>query len=141
MPQSQTGCHGNGADHCCYWGGEPCPWLEQDTVPGRRWACGLYRVYGNWGDVHASSEYAADVEPRWRSQSALWEWLWQEGVRCGDWGMEGNVQQGMASKIRVPGNAPQWQKDFQSTCIADWQRAQNGEQVEWLCCFGNRPEV
>jgi hypothetical protein len=50
-------CSGNSKDHCCYVDGKPCQFLEKDTVPGRKWACGLRRRFGNWGDVHQSDEY------------------------------------------------------------------------------------
>lgn len=141
MPQGQTNCHGNGADHCCYWNGEPCPYLEQDTIPGRRWVCGLMRELGDWDLVHEDPRYLNDVQPLWRDEDPLWDWLWQQGVRCGTWGVEGKGQGSMASAIKVPGNAPQWQKDFQTACIEGWQAAQNGEYVPFLCCFGNEPEV
>ena len=56
-------CEGNAADHCCYVGGEPCPFLEENTVEGRRWACGLYRELGNWDAVLASGGYQKHVAP------------------------------------------------------------------------------
>ena len=57
-------CHGNGNDHCCYLGDKGvCPHLEENTVPGRRWACGLLRRYGSWEAAEASEEYQTDVQP------------------------------------------------------------------------------
>lgn len=58
-------CCGNGNDHCCYVKGSPCKYLEENTVEGRRWACGLRRKYGNWDDVIASIEYQTDIVPVW----------------------------------------------------------------------------
>jgi hypothetical protein len=57
-------CDGLAADHCCYLGAAGvCRYLERDTVPGRRWACGLRRVLGSWGKVHADPRYLANVKP------------------------------------------------------------------------------
>lgn len=58
-------CHGNGPDHCCYVNGQVCPFLEENTVPGRRWACGLYRQLGDWNLVHTDPRYLAVVKPVW----------------------------------------------------------------------------
>jgi hypothetical protein len=50
-------CHGNAEEHCCYVAGEVCPYLEENTVSGRRWACGLLRRLGSWDAVNRSDEY------------------------------------------------------------------------------------
>lgn len=69
-------CHGNG-EHCCYVAGEVCRYLEENTVEGRRWACGLRRKYGSWEGVHSDPGYLAHVKPAWEAN----------GVRdCGDFG-------------------------------------------------------
>jgi len=60
-------CHGNGPDHCCYIAGQVCEFLEENTVEGRRWACGLYREHGSWEKVYADPRH----EPI--------------PFRCGDW--------------------------------------------------------
>lgn len=52
-------CDGLSKDHCCYIKGEPCPFLEKNTVPDRRWACGLRRELGSWDAVLASDRYKA----------------------------------------------------------------------------------
>jgi hypothetical protein len=57
-----TVCHGLGERHCC-WFGVPCPHVEEDTVEGRRWACGLLRRLGSWAAVHASTEWQQTVKP------------------------------------------------------------------------------
>ena len=51
-------CTGEGAagDHCCYWGGQPCPHLVEN-VAGRRYACGIRVELGSWTAVSASSTY------------------------------------------------------------------------------------
>lgn len=76
-------CHGNGEDHCCYVAGEVCPFLEENTVPGRRWACGLFRELGNWDAVHADPRYLEHVQP-------AWDQIGIEGYSCGDWGIAEN---------------------------------------------------
>ncbi len=50
-------CNGNAADHCCYLDGVVCDYLEENTVPGRRWACGLLVRFGSWQAMSASAEY------------------------------------------------------------------------------------
>lgn len=67
-------CHGNANDHCCYLQGAVCKYLEEGTVEGRRWVCGLRRRLGDWDAVLASDEYKADVEPKLRP-----------GINCRDW--------------------------------------------------------
>jgi hypothetical protein len=68
-------CLGNTEDHCCYLAGVPCKYLEENTVEGRRWACGLRREYGNWDDAIASDRYQKDIEPHFGPK----------GVNCKDW--------------------------------------------------------
>jgi hypothetical protein len=74
---ARTGCHGNGADHCCYLEGEPCPFLEMNTEPGRRWTCGLRHSHGSWAAAHADPGYLEHVKPVWE----------RNGIAdCGDFG-------------------------------------------------------
>jgi hypothetical protein len=40
-------------------------YLEQDTVSGRHWVCGLRRELGSWDAVHTDARYLADVKPAW----------------------------------------------------------------------------
>lgn len=74
-----TRCHGNGADHCCYFRGEVCPFLEENTVPGRRWSCGLFREFGDWGMVHEDPRYELEVQPLVNACEFDYDFL------CGDW--------------------------------------------------------
>ena len=60
-------CHGNADDHCCYVDGEVCEYLEENTVPGRRWACGLLVKYGSWAAMNASPEYQ-EIGEHWESR-------------------------------------------------------------------------
>lgn len=48
---------GNQEDHCCYFG-DPCEFLEKNTMPDRIWACGLRRQYGSWDAVYESPEFS-----------------------------------------------------------------------------------
>ena len=71
-------CHGNGPDHCCHLGKYGvCQFLEENTVPGRRWACGLYRIAGSWDKVHTSKLYLVEVKPKLVENNV--------GGDCGDW--------------------------------------------------------
>lgn len=54
-------CSGNGVDHCCWLKGRVCPHLEENTVEGRRWACGLRRELGDWDLVLVDSRYVDEV--------------------------------------------------------------------------------
>lgn len=71
-----SACHGNGETHCCWVAGEVCEFLEENTVPGRRWACGLLRELGNWNAVHA--------DPRYAPIQVEWDKVGIES--CGAWG-------------------------------------------------------
>ena len=70
-------CLGNKDDHCCYFG-EVCKHLEENTVAGRRWACGLRRKHGEWDDVYQSKEWP-DV-----LKNAIAVGL-PDYYKCGDW--------------------------------------------------------
>jgi hypothetical protein len=69
-----TGCHGNG-DHCCYLEGQRCPFLEENTIPGRRWVCGLRRELSSWDAVHRDPRYLTVVKPVLKAKG---------GCDCGD---------------------------------------------------------
>jgi len=70
-------CHGNGPDHCCSLGQYGvCQYLEENTVEGRRWACGLLRELGAWSRVHVDGRYLRDVKPKLDELGV---------VDCGDW--------------------------------------------------------
>lgn len=71
-------CHGNGKKHCCWIEGEVCEYLEENTVPGRRWACGLYREMGSWDAVHKSKEHKDLRNKTWKGTKAY-------KLLCGDW--------------------------------------------------------
>lgn len=67
MPQDSSPrpgkCSGNTPDHCCYLEGKECRFLERGTVPGRYWACGLYRELGSWEAVHSDTRYQEHIQP------------------------------------------------------------------------------
>lgn len=57
---SAPSCDGRGdrdGNHCCYVDGQVCEFLEENTVPGRHWVCGLRRELGDWDLVHADPRY------------------------------------------------------------------------------------
>lgn len=154
MPAGDTSvCHGNGNVHCCWFSGTVCPHLRDDgpqPAGGRRWVCSLFEEYrasspGGWNDqrvwrdVHDDARYLADVEPLWRAASWIFDWLWQEGVRCGNW------PDSLRGLTVTPGDPQYAEKQAMiQKAIADWQDMQtNG--VQWpkfsiYCCFGGLPE-
>lgn len=77
-------CTGDGADHCCWVDGTPCPHLEEGTVPGRRWACGLLRRLGTWDAVHASADYQETPGAHWRriGMADCGDWIPRRGQCC-----------------------------------------------------------
>jgi hypothetical protein len=75
-------CSGVSEDHCCYVDGQACPFLEEHTVPGRRWVCGLRRRLGSWTAVHADPGYQEHVRPVWDRLGI---------VDCGDWPAPGET--------------------------------------------------
>jgi hypothetical protein len=106
--RSDTRCHGNGREHCCWIPGTQnssivgavlaagpqagaghiignvvdgvCPFLEADTILGRHWVCGKKRVLGTWDKVHRDKEY----------QNVVGSVLQARGTPlCGDWKVEG----------------------------------------------------
>ena len=77
-------CHGNNEGHCCWLGGVLCPFLEENTVEGRRWACGLFRELGDWELVHEDHRYIDKVLPLWMARDELRIWA-DQGCGCGDW--------------------------------------------------------
>lgn len=60
---SLSRCHGNRPDHCCWLQGRVCPHLEEFTMPGRRWVCGLLRELGTWDAVLADVRHVALGSP------------------------------------------------------------------------------
>lgn len=58
-------CQGrNKPDHCCYFEGKACRFIEKNTEPGFRWSCGLRRELGSWDAVLADPRYVRDVLPK-----------------------------------------------------------------------------
>lgn len=70
-------CLGNRNDHCCYVNGKACPFLEENTVEGRRWACGLRRELGDWSLVIADPRYIEHVDPYFGEMNCR---DWPDGV-------------------------------------------------------------
>ena len=72
-------CTGNSRDHCCYFKGVVCKYLEENTIPNRRWSCGLFRVYQDWDKVINSDKYKKFVQPLYDTVPEL------AGMNCRDW--------------------------------------------------------
>lgn len=75
-------CSGNTEQHCCELNGRVCHFLEENTVEGRRWACGLYRELGNWQKVHIDPRYIKTVKPEIDKTPLV-------GLNCGEWPRQG----------------------------------------------------
>jgi len=95
-------CNGNNDYHCCWIAGQVCPHLEEGTVAGRRWACGLYREHGSWEKVYASAEYRATA-------AAASFKVHHPGYGCGDW----------------PQNIPEAIESVSGKCC--WQEVNDGD--------------
>ena len=81
-------CHGNGDKHCCWFKGVLCPYLEEYTVDGRRWACGLLRERGTWDKVLKDPRYKGAVQALFDTVPEL------AGMNCRDWPQEYDLQSG-----------------------------------------------
>lgn len=68
-------CDGNSEISCCCIDGVECKYLEENTLPDRRWVCGLRRRLGDWDSVLESPEYKRDIAPA----------LEPLGINCKDW--------------------------------------------------------
>lgn len=67
-------CRPTPTDHCCWVGGQVCPWF--DASPGIVFRCSLRSELGDWGRVHRDPRYRRDVAVYFR----------RVGVAdCGDW--------------------------------------------------------
>lgn len=78
-----TKCLGTQDDHCCWLSGKVCVFLEQYTVPDRRWVCGLFRELGSWEAVYKDPRYVSQVKPFWDG--------FAPGKGCGDWPLAGTT--------------------------------------------------
>jgi len=75
-------CNGNRDDHCCYVNGNACRFLEMDTVPDRKWVCGLRRELGDWDLVIEDQRYLEHVAPVFGEMNCR-DWPDGEGVNHG----------------------------------------------------------
>lgn len=99
-------CHGNGDDHCCYVDGKVCEFLEENTVPGRRWACGLLRRLESWAAVHEHPDYQK-IKEHFASLgvSACGDWLGEireDGTIVGQCCFEGYIFDADGNVIEGP---------------------------------------
>jgi hypothetical protein len=53
-------------EHCCYVANAGvCRYLEENTMPDRRYSCSLRRILGSWDAVHDDAGYKKYVQPMW----------------------------------------------------------------------------
>lgn len=69
-------CKGNKDNHCCWFQGKECQYLEFDTN-GREIACGLLLELGDWESVYKDERYIRDVKSKIIASDI--------GCDCGDW--------------------------------------------------------
>ena len=72
----------SGDGHCCWVKGKVCKYLEEDSIDGRKWSCGLRRERGNWEDVYTDQRYIENILPFWIEHDI-------GTTRCGDWPVPG----------------------------------------------------
>lgn len=72
-------CHGNCDDNCCCFLNVICPFLEENTIEGRRWTCGLMHELGDWDLVLADERYTTIVQDLYDTVPEL------KGMNCRDW--------------------------------------------------------
>lgn len=90
-------CHGNNDFHCCWFKGIECPFVEENTIEGRRWSCSLLRELGDWDKVLKDKRYKKEVQPLYDLVPEL------EGMNCRDW----------------PQNYPEVMKQLSGKCCWD----------------------
>lgn len=79
-------CHGNSPTHCCIFRGQVCKYLEENTMPDRRWVCGLMREHQDWDLVLSDIRYIRDVAPL----MAKYVWPYHNvKYNCKTWPTEG----------------------------------------------------
>ena len=88
MTSPSRNCHGLNDSHCCWINGTVCPYLEEHTVEGRRWVCGLLRELGTWEKVYTDPRYLA-------TDAAVSFRVHHPGYGCGDWPQ--NIPETMAN--------------------------------------------
>lgn len=74
---------GTAAEHCCWFQGEACQYIEQSDRPDFVWDCRLRKDYGSWEAVHLSPEYLTNVKPKMIELGYA--------IDCGDWPPPGVV--------------------------------------------------
>jgi len=72
-----------GDNHCCWFNGEVCRYLEENSG-GRRWSCSLLKELGDWEMVYADPRYIENIIPLYLAIDI--------GItRCSDWPPTGVV--------------------------------------------------
>jgi len=85
MPTPAT-CSGNTPAHCCVYGGVVCPYLEENTIPNRRWVCGLMREHQDWDKVLADPRYKKTLTPLY--EKFVWP-FYSVKYNCKTWPVKG----------------------------------------------------
>ena len=74
---------GTATEHCCWFEGKPCQYVEPADIADFKWRCGLRAKHGSWEETHASPEYTANVKPKMTA-------IGYPNHDCGDWPPKGH---------------------------------------------------
>jgi hypothetical protein len=74
---------GTTEEHCCWFKGVVCEYLEPSKNDDFIWQCRLRASKDSWEEVHKSKEYIDNIKPKWYS-------IGHPTTNCGDWPPVGN---------------------------------------------------
>lgn len=73
---------GTSANHCCWFKGKECLYLEPCESEEFKWQCHLRAQHGSWQEVHQSKEYLLNVKIKMVEAGY--------NIDCGDWPLPGH---------------------------------------------------
>lgn len=73
---------GTGKEHCCWFKGVQCEFLEPSNKEGFYWQCGLRAEAESWEEVHQNPLYVDNVKPKMAE-------IGYPDSNCGDWPLAG----------------------------------------------------
>ena len=76
------GLCGTNKEHCCWFAGKECQYVQKSSNPNSIWACKLRAESGSWEEAHNKPEYLANVKPQWAA-------IGYPDRNCGDWPLAG----------------------------------------------------
>ena len=76
---------GSSQEHCCWFQGTVCRFLEESAEDGFKWSCSLRRELGEWEKVHKDPRYVEFIRPEWDKMPH------DSKINCGDWPPPGMI--------------------------------------------------